>query len=92
MKTVSYLVVRIPHQVKSAADEIASEVIGKDILSTLVISPTGAGKTTMLRELARIASKDKNVVIIDERYELCAVYHGAASLDDCQRSAESRCV
>ncbi len=86
MKNVSYLVVRIPHQVKSAADEIASEVIGKDILSTLVISPTGAGKTTMLRELARLASKDKNVVIIDERYELCAVYHGAASLDvgDCE--------
>lgn len=86
MKNVSYLVVRIPHQIKHVADEIVCEVMSEGVLSTLVISPTGAGKTTMLRELARLASKDKNVVIIDERYELCAVSHGAANLDvgDCE--------
>lgn len=81
MKNVSYLVIRIPHQLKHVADGIKGEIIGKDVLSTLVVSPTGAGKTTLLRELARIASKDKNVVVIDERYELCAVSHGVPSLD-----------
>lgn len=51
------------------------------VRSTLFISPPGAGKTTMLRELARLLSYEKNVVIIDERYELAQVSDGAPTLD-----------
>ena len=80
VKNVSSIVVRVPHQVKSAADCIADEVL-KTPLSTLVISPPGAGKTTILRELARLASKQYNTVIIDERYELAASQNGAQQLD-----------
>ena len=80
VKNVSSLIIRVPHQVKSAADKIANEVL-KTPLSTLVISPPGAGKTTMLRELARLASSRYNVVIIDERYELSAFSNGRAELD-----------
>lgn len=80
VKNVSSLIIRVPHQVKSAAGKIANEVL-KTPLSTLVISPPGAGKTTMLRELARLASSKYNVVIIDERYELSAFSNGRAELD-----------
>ena len=80
VNNISSIVIRVPHQVKTAADCIADEVLEKP-LSTLVISPPGAGKTTMLRELARLASKRYNTVIIDERYELAASQNGAEQLD-----------
>lgn len=80
VKNVSSIVIRVPHQVKTAADEIASETVDNH-LSTLVISPPAAGKTTMLRELARLASKRFNTVIIDERYELASCVDGKPQLD-----------
>ena len=80
VKNISSVVIRIPHQVKNAADDIADEVLGVP-LSTLVISPPSAGKTTMLRELARLASNRFNTVIIDERYELAASASGNPCLD-----------
>lgn len=80
VKNVSSLVLRVPHQVKTAADKIADEVL-ESPLSTLIISPPSAGKTTMLRELARLASAKHNVVIIDERYEISAFAGGKAQLD-----------
>ena len=82
VKNISYLVIRVPHQIKGVADKIGEDVfVDGGVRSTLVISPTGAGKTTLLREMARIASKDFNVVIIDERYELCSCLHGTPALD-----------
>ncbi len=82
IKNVAFLVIRVPHQIKGIADKIAAEVFkdGKP-RNTLIVSPTGGGKTTLLRELARIASKRFNVVVIDERYELCAMSKGAPLLD-----------
>lgn len=82
VKNVRYLVIRVPHQIKGVADKILGDVFacGK-AKNTLIISPTGGGKTTLLRELARISSKDRNVVVIDERYELCATDKGIPSLD-----------
>lgn len=82
IKNVAFLVIRVPHQIKGIADKIAIEVFkdGK-ARNTLIVSPTGGGKTTLLRELARIASKRFNVVVIDERYELCAMSKGLPLLD-----------
>ena len=80
VKNVSSLVVRIPHQIKTAGDEIAKDVLNP-FLSTLIVSPPGAGKTTMLRELARLASARHNTVIIDERYEISSFSEGKSHLD-----------
>ena len=80
VKNVSSLVIRVPHQVKTAAEEIDKRV-SQNPLSTLVISPPAAGKTTMLRELARLASSKFNTVIIDERYELASMTNGKSQLD-----------
>ena len=87
VKNISYLVIRIPHQIKGVADKIYSDVfVGCNVRSTLVISPTGSGKTTLLREMARVASIRYNVVVIDERYELCSCSQGVPTLDvgDCE--------
>jgi stage III sporulation protein AA len=47
-----------------------------------VISPPGAGKTTMLRELTRLYSERRyNILLIDERNEIAAVYDGVGLLD-----------
>ncbi|MCM1306718.1 MAG: Flp pilus assembly complex ATPase component TadA [Bacteroides sp.] len=92
LKNVSYLTIRIPHQIKEAADELIDSVFenaensaNSEVLNTLIISPPAGGKTTILRELARIISAKKNVVVIDERYELACVCDGAPTLDvgDC---------
>lgn len=86
VKNISYLVLRIPHQIKGVADSIVDCIFNidgmrREACNTLVISPTCGGKTTMLRELARLASCWFNVVVIDERFELCAVTNGETSLD-----------
>lgn len=82
IKNIAFLVIRVPHQIKGIADKIAADVFrdGKPC-NTLIVSPTGGGKTTLLRELARIASNSFNVVVIDERYELCAMSKGVPLLD-----------
>lgn len=86
VKNIGYLVIRVPHQIKTAADGVIDRVLsvaddGADVKSTLVISPPRGGKTTMLRELARRISGYKSVVVIDERYELACVVDGAPTLD-----------
>lgn len=51
-------------------------------LSSLIISPPGCGKTTMLRDLARIFSEmGFNVCIADERGEISSGRDGIACLD-----------
>lgn len=86
LKNIGYLTIRIPHQIKTASDGIIGSVMQEnEVLNTLIISPPAGGKTTVLRELARIISSKKNVVAIDERYELACVCDGAPALDlgDC---------
>ena len=82
IKNIEFLVNRVPHKNKGIADKIAEDVFrdGKP-RNTLIVSPTGGGKTTLLRELARIASNSFNVVVIDERYELCAMSKGVPLLN-----------
>lgn len=108
VKNVSYMVIRVPHQIRNAADGIIDRVYclqkcadrfdgakksesetddgreytaEKEVKSTLVISPPCGGKTTVLREIARLLSAHKNVVLIDERFELAAAYDGSPTLD-----------
>lgn len=86
MKHISFLTVRIPHSVKGVADGVRSKVFADgEVKNTLVISPPSGGKTTMLRELARISSERFNTLIIDERFEIAAAEKGVPTMDvgDC---------
>lgn len=84
----TFFCLRIPREVKGAAKAILPLVYGK---STLLISPPGCGKTTMLRDLARCMSSGEgvepvNVCIADERSELAGCAMGVPSLDVGERT------
>jgi stage III sporulation protein AA len=85
IKHVNSLNIRIPHQIKNFAS-VALKFIetGGAILSTLVVSPPGVGKTTLLRDIARglgTSNKIYNILLVDERCELAATVNGRPSLD-----------
>ncbi len=68
---------------------IAKEILGcgKEILelsgggSTLIISPPGCGKNTILRDLTRLLGENNNVSVVDERGEISASYRGIPQFD-----------
>lgn len=66
---------RISKEIIGVAEKIYN-VLYKDgnIENTLIISPPGAGKTTILRDLVRILSEYKTVGVVDERGEISAMY------------------
>jgi len=69
----SSLCIRFPNEVVGCANVIFDKIrqLG-GIKNTLIISPPGVGKTTVLRDLARILSADanSNLLIIDEKEEI----------------------
>lgn len=87
LKDICGLNIRIPHQIRDCS-QIAFKFIyspTSGVRSTLIISPPGAGKTTILRDLAcqisRKTNRVYNMLIVDERYELASVVNGTAMLD-----------
>lgn len=66
---------RISKEIIGVADEISKHVYENgNIKNTLIISPPGAGKTTILRDLIRILSEYKTIGVVDERGEIAAMY------------------
>lgn len=88
VKHISFVNIRLSHQVKGCAEEVLPYII-KDgrLLHTLIISPPGRGKTTMLRDIVRLISdgnsytKGMNVGVVDERSEIAACYMGVPQND-----------
>lgn len=83
IKQVQFLHIRIVHEVRGVAKDILPYLYeGGQFLNTLVISPPGAGKTTMLRDIARMTSDGNRyhpgmqVCIIDERSEIAGSFMG----------------
>ena len=90
IKNICSLNIRVARQIYGCADKVLPEIIsdGK-INNTLIVSPPGCGKTTLIRDIIRQISnglpnmrfKGRNVSLIDERGEIASVYEGVASLD-----------
>ncbi len=88
MKYIRYLNIRIAHELKGVADPVMSYLYEKSqVLNTLLISPPGCGKTTMLRDIIRQISdgteygRGVNVSVVDERSEIAGSYLGIAQND-----------
>ena len=90
VKNISSLNIRVARQVYGCADVVLSEIVKRGkVLNTLIVSPPGCGKTTLIRDIIRQISngvdvlnlKGKNVSLIDERGEIASVYNGVPCLD-----------
>lgn len=88
VKNISFLNIRIAHEIKGAADPVLKEMyLNGRVKSTLIISPPGCGKTTLLRDLIRQISdgnaygSGRTVGVVDERSELAGCFLGVPQLD-----------
>jgi len=85
IKYISSLNFRNAKAVVGAANSIINRVYSdtrKSLLSSLIVSPPGCGKTTLLRDLTRqLANKGFQVVVVDERSEIAASFKGVPQLD-----------
>lgn len=90
IKNISSLNIRIARQIFGCADSVLPEIVEKGkILNTLIVSPPGCGKTTLIRDIIRQASngvdvlnlKGNNICLIDERGEIASMYNGVPCLD-----------
>ena len=86
--SVSGVCIRIVREVKGCAASVLPYIVRDgSLLSTLLISPPGCGKTTLLRDLIRTASdglhelRGSRVGVADERFELCGDASGAIAFD-----------
>ena len=89
---ISSLNFRIAREKKGSSKEILKYIINTEentIYNTLIISPPGCGKTTILRDIIRNISNGikelnftpKTVGVVDERGEIAAVYKGIPQKD-----------
>ncbi len=80
---VSFLNIRIAHEKCGCAEELLPWVChAYGIYHTLLISKPGIGKTTFLRDLIRLLSKNHlKISVVDERCELAACYRGIPQND-----------
>ena len=90
MKHISFINIRLAHQVKGCADPVLPYLVNEKsdgIYHTLLISPPRCGKTTMLRDIIRQLSdgsqllKGMSVGVVDERSEIGACYMGIPQND-----------
>lgn len=82
IKNITSLNIRIAREFKNCSKEIFKNT-KQNNSGFLIIGAPMTGKTTILRDLSRLFSvKNKQkVVIIDERYEIAAVYENVPQLD-----------
>ncbi|MBS6517631.1 MAG: stage III sporulation protein AA [Clostridium sp.] len=90
IKPISGLNMRIAHEKRGCSDRILrflADSEHREWLSTLLISPPGCGKTTLLRDIVRNISDGcgymagRTVGIVDERSEIAACFQGIPQND-----------
>ena len=92
IKNITSLNFRIAREILDCSDKILKDIIDnehKTIFNTLIVSPPGKGKTTILRDTIRkisngieeIGFKGKTCGVVDERGEIAAMYKGMPQND-----------
>ena len=80
---ISSLNFRIAKEIKGISNNVLPKIIdNNEIKTTLIVSPPGYGKTTLLRDLVRnISDNGFTVSLVDERGEIAAMYKGVPQND-----------
>lgn len=89
LKNISSLNIRIAREVKGCGLEAVEKLYDQGVKHTLIVSPPGCGKTTLLRDIIRILSsgeeslgiKGHKVSLVDERSEIAGCYLGTPQRD-----------
>lgn len=87
LKDISSVVIRIGRERVGLADKLLPQLLDRgQFCSTLILSPPGQGKTTLLRDMIRLLSDgSKNlpayrVSVVDERGEIALMHQGTAQM------------
>ncbi|MCI9082321.1 MAG: stage III sporulation protein AA [Lachnospiraceae bacterium] len=87
-RNICSLNVRVARQKKDCARGLLAWIAQRDnIYNTLILSPPGVGKTTMLRDCIRLLSNGtadisaKKIGVVDERSEIAACFFGVPQND-----------
>lgn len=88
IRNINSLNIRIARQIEGVCKIIMPYILKDNkILNTLIVSPPKVGKTTMLRDISREISTNKQgyigkrVCIVDERKEIAALHNGISKLN-----------
>ena len=88
LKNLSSAAIRIARERKGVGVDLAPRLFRDSVFrSTLILSPPGGGKTTLLRDLLRCVSDGVNgtparrVSLVDERGEVAVMYRGQPQMD-----------
>jgi stage III sporulation protein AA len=77
---IGSIAIRVAREIVGCAQGILPQVETSE--GTLIVSPPGLGKTTLLRDIARLLSeRGSRVCVIDERGEIAACKDGVPTLD-----------
>ena len=82
-KYISGLNIRVAHSMLGCANDVLPHILGSfGFLHTMIISPPGFGKTTLLRDIVRqISNHGLTVGLVDERSEVAGCFQGVAQND-----------
>jgi stage III sporulation protein AA len=84
IRNINGINIRVAREMPGVSSGIIPRITaGKKVMNTVLISPPGGGKTTVLRDMARNFGNtpDCRPVLIDSRYELAAEHQGKLGLD-----------
>ncbi len=87
IRDISSLSIRIPREMEDIARPLLPRLLERGrLMNTLILSPPGGGKTTLLRDLVRLVSdgselaESMRVSLVDERGEIAAMHRGMPQL------------
>lgn len=86
IKNISFINIRISHEIKGCSNKIIKYLLDPVVCHTLIISPPACGKTTLLRDIIKNISdgaylKNITVGLVDERSEIAGCYLGIPQND-----------